>query len=264
MMTDDRDVLRTMSFCQGLGTENKSGCWGAMLNLWAGGTRWEATHKCIDPTINQLCIQINDALSDENRTRIIMAFGPLDPLGTAGDEAATERRRFRLIDAALREWYPLLFDLLAKHIDKAKRGACEAHAAAIRAMSPIVDLPTLQTSKKTVRRAGEFAYANAIAIANAYAYANANANAYAYANANANAIANAYAYAYAIANAYANAYAYAYAYAYAIANANANARDDFIVSHALPVLRELIEMGPHAPVERAGGADRLLAQMGRT
>jgi hypothetical protein len=240
MMTDDRDVLRTMSFCQGLGAENKSGCWGAMLNLWAGGTRWEATHKCIDPVINQLCIQINDALSDENRTRIIMAFGPLDPLGTAGDPGATERRKFRLIDAALREWYPLLFDLLAKHTDNAKRGECEAHAASIRALSPIVDLPTLQASEKTVRRAGEFA--NAIA----YAYAIANAIAYAYANANAYAI------------------AYAYAYANAIANAYAIARDDFIVSHVLPVLRELIEMGPHAPVERACGADRLLAQMGRT
>ena len=217
-MLDDF-IIPTIRLGYGPGKQGKQGCWMSALSVLVG-EKWTDRLDCVDSTINSLCVCINDCFgqgkeANEARSRIILPR-LFDPIGTAGDPLATERRRKFYADAAIRRMVPwILRDTAQLASDPHKANLlcaadkCEREGA----------LQSLEEAKKI---------ANTIANTIANAIVNANANA------NANAIVYANAYAIAIAN----------ANAYAIANA-----EKFVVEVLLPILDEMIDMGPHAKRE---------------
>jgi hypothetical protein len=139
-MTTMIDYLEGMKLCRGLGTEGKEGCWMALAASIMGQNQWTDNADCVDEPIRQLCITINDALSDKARNQILLHSHGLsptlprvfDPMNTAGDPDASERRRYILIDAAVRVWVPLALDATGD-------SDLIAHATTLRGLPEIVD-----------------------------------------------------------------------------------------------------------------------------
>jgi hypothetical protein len=228
-----------MKLCRGLGTEGKEGCWMALAASIMGQNQWTDNADCVDEPIRQLCITINDALSDKARNQILLHLHGLsptlprvfDPMNTAGDPDASERRRYILIDAAVRVWVPLALDATGD-------SDLIAHATTLRGLPEIVD----EDARRAANAAATAAYYAAKANANAAATA-----AYYAAKANADA-------------AYATTYA-TNAAANAAANA-ADARDQFITDHVLPVLDRMILSGPHTKIEPKVSVCQVRQRMG--
>jgi len=89
--------MRTLKLGLGKGTEGEQGCWMAALSVF-NGDKWTDKLECVDPLINALCIEINDSFQkdDEARTKAIMEFGLLDPLGTRGTKKDELRRELHV------------------------------------------------------------------------------------------------------------------------------------------------------------------------
>lgn len=231
-MTDMIDYLEGMKLCRGLGTEGKEGCWMALAASIMGQNQWTDNADCVDEPIRRLCITINDALSDKARNQILLHSHGLsptlprvfDPMNTAGDPAASQRRRYILIDAAVRIWAPLALEATGD-------SDLITHATTLRGLPEIVDEDTRRAAAKA-NVATNAAYAADAADA-AYAAARVAANA-----------------AYYAANAAANA-----------ANA-ADARDQFITDHVLPVLDRMILSGPHTKIEPKVSVCQVRQRMG--
>lgn len=192
-------VLPVVRLTRGAGSPGHAACWMSALSVLVGD-KWTDRLSCVDPVINRLCIWINDTLTDKRRSEIILPR-LFDPLGTAGDAAATERRRWHLVTAAVTRWAPIAFDRAAKRVP-----SLAEWAARLRAFGPVT-----RDNHAEARKLCQQARVDA----SAYAYAAAAAAAVAYADA--------------------DAYAYA--------------KDQFVITNVLPVLDELIEMGPHAKRE---------------
>ncbi len=101
------DYLRTIKLGYGKGTPNKQACWMTALSSHTGG-EWTDRCSCVDPSINTLCIRINDLYGndDQARTEDILEFGLFEPLGTQ-DKENEEKRKIFLIDSSIRYWRPL-------------------------------------------------------------------------------------------------------------------------------------------------------------
>ncbi len=102
-----QDYLKTIRLGYGKGEPGKQACWMSALSSHIGG-EWTDKCNCVDPSINTLCIQINDLYSDHNqdRTEDILEFGLFEPLGTL-DPDNIDKRFFYLVDRAVRYWLPL-------------------------------------------------------------------------------------------------------------------------------------------------------------
>jgi hypothetical protein len=107
------DYLKVIRLGHGKGEPGKQACWMTALNSHLGG-KWTDRCECVDPVINEYCIGINDAYGrdDDSRSKGIMEFGLFRPLGTAGDEAATIRRMWHLVDATIRRIVPLVLNVV--------------------------------------------------------------------------------------------------------------------------------------------------------
>jgi len=198
------DVLPVVRLTKGAGSPGQAACWMSALSV-VTAQKWTERLDCVDPVLNAMCIRINDALSNARRSEIILPR-LFDPLGTAGDPEATERRRWHLVTAAITLWTPMALDRAAWW-----RQSLSGWADRLRVFGPV----TAATSD-----AARALCCQARAAANAAA-----------------------------ANAAAAAYAAAAAAFTSAANAAAAAiadNDQFIIEHVLPVLDELIVMGPHA------------------
>lgn len=137
------DYLEGMKLCRGIGNEGEKGCWMALVASIMGQNQWTDKAECVDEPIRTLCIKINDVLSDKARNQILLHSHGLsptlprvfDPMNTAGDPAATARRQYILIDAAIRVWTPLA-------LDETRHPDLVAHASTLRGLPKIVDEAT--------------------------------------------------------------------------------------------------------------------------
>jgi hypothetical protein len=216
-------VMRTIKLGYGKGVEGQRACWMTALQSHLGG-EWTDRCECVSPSINRLCICINDAYQgdDAARTEDILEFGLFDPIGT-NDPAREPERRAIMTRAAREVWAP-----------KAREFAEQAKGSAAADVADAADAADDAAAAYAAAYAADYAAADAAdAAAAAAAYAAAYA---AYAAAYA-----AYAAAYAAdAAAYAaDAAAYA-ADAYAADAARKKARRDFLQQYVYPVLREMI------------------------
>lgn len=248
------DYLRVIRLGSGAGRPGEQACWMTALQSHLGG-EWTDRCDCVDPVINAYCIKLNDFYADDNegRTEDILEFGLFRPLGTAGDPEATNRRMWHAVDAAIRKIVPQAFDVcgLAEQAVKLRgldricdqQSANAACAAANAACAAARDAANATYAVSAAAHAAAHAAADATYAAHAAADAAANATYFADAADAAHAAAHAVAYA-------ACAAACAVAYA-AAARAHAAAKRKFLRDNCYPLLAELIEMGPHGPVELA-------------
>jgi hypothetical protein len=214
------DYLRTIKLGLGIGEPGKQACWMTALQAHLGG-KWTDICDCVDPVINKLCVTINDIYDsdDTGRTEDILEFGLFAPLGTNGTKKDSQRRMFKLIDAAVRVWTPYRLRLKNK----------EELAIKLEQLSPIVNKETAKTAH-SVAVYGGAAAADAADAAVAADAADA---------ADAAVAAAVYAADAAVAAAVYAAYTAEYI----------NAKRQFLKEYVYPVLRELIEMGPKASKE---------------
>ncbi len=134
------DHLKTIKLGFGPGKPNKQACWMTALQAHIGG-EWTDQCGCVDPSINRLCITINDLYGedDQSRTEDILEFGLFEPLGTE-DEENEEKRRCFLVDRASRYWRPLKLKRLG-HVIEAER---------LESLCPIVDEKTANAAYASV------------------------------------------------------------------------------------------------------------------
>ncbi len=139
--------IPTIRLGYGHGSPGEQACWMSALSVLVG-EKWTDHLKCVDVPINELCITINDAFgtgaaADEARSRVILPR-LFDPIGTAGDPAATERRNIIMFNANIRTWIP---DMLRFH------GAADSVALAARfsALPPIMDQATFEKYRDELR-----------------------------------------------------------------------------------------------------------------
>ncbi len=136
------DYLKTIKLGLGKGKPDQQACWMTALQAHIGG-EWTDQCSCVDPTINLLCIKINDLYghSDQARTEDILEFGLFEPLGTKDEENA-EKRKYFLIDRSIRYWHPLRLRMLGSV------GVAEE----LEKLSPIVDRETAYLSYKQFKK----------------------------------------------------------------------------------------------------------------
>jgi hypothetical protein len=229
------DYLKTIKLGLGKGEPGKQACWMTALQSHLGG-EWTDQCDCVDPVINKLCIRINDIYNSDDigRTEDILEFGLFAPLGTKGTIEDSHRRMFKLVDVAVRVWTPYRL-----------RPNKEELAIKLEQLSPIVDKETARSAYSTAA-----VVADAVVAAAAVAAADAAAAAAAYTAYTAvdasNYVAAVDASNYVAATAVYSAAAVVSAIKY---SEYVNAKRQFLKEYVFPVLRELIEMGPHAPKE---------------
>ncbi len=126
------DYLKTIKLGFGSGIPGEQACWMTALSAHIGGD-WTDQCSCVDPSINSLCIQINDLYyaDDQARTEDILEFGLFKPLGTKDEENKIKRKYF-LIDQTIRFWTPCQLRAMGK-IEEAKK---------LKGSSPIIDMKT--------------------------------------------------------------------------------------------------------------------------
>lgn len=100
------DYLRVIRLGFGAGQPGGSACWMTALQAHMSG-QWTDQCDCVDLTINALCIAINDIYQFENdrRTEDIMNFGLFRVLGTKGTEEDSYKRMMHLANVVIREWF---------------------------------------------------------------------------------------------------------------------------------------------------------------
>jgi len=110
---------------------------------------WHSDHPaCVCPVIGAFMRSWNDGLPDDaTRTRLLM---PLIPkiLNTAGSSDVEERRSYMALDWLARECAPTWLDV----------AGLSEHAAALRALAPIVDTASAEASQETLDAAGAAAW----------------------------------------------------------------------------------------------------------
>ena len=238
---------------RGVGNPETGGCWMAGIAMYSG-VEWGDHPPCVCPVIRSLCIVINDQLSDDKRGEVIGSM-LLDPIGTNGNAEDTEKRRWILVDAAIRIWTPDALDfagLDSSTLRNLPQVTKENHASAANAAAAANANAAAAANANAAKVASAAAEVDAEAYAEAYdeayaasveAYAAQSATASLYAvNANAAAAANGTALQAAESAAYANAAKAASLYATA-------AKDQYIIDKIIPVLKQLLDVGNYMPVE---------------
>ena len=95
-----------LKLVRGKGSPETGGCWMSALSKYSNES-WSDHPDCVCPVIRELCVSVNDMLPDDaSRGRVI---GPhiLEPVGTrTDDKSVIEKRRWLLVDAAVRQFAP--------------------------------------------------------------------------------------------------------------------------------------------------------------
>ena len=144
------DMLANLKLGSGSGGIDR--CLMESVALLTGEKRTDKP-SCVAPSLITMGIHLNDWATDEQR-QTLKAFVPR-VIGTAGDHAAEERRKYLCIDAAVREFAPLWLER-ARFTNRAER---------LRAMPEIVD----QASAKGAHELAQTAASAASAASTAYA-----------------------------------------------------------------------------------------------
>jgi hypothetical protein len=144
------DMLANLKLGSGSGGIDR--CLMESVALLTGEKRTDKP-SCVAPSLITMGIHLNDWATDEQR-QTLKAFVPR-VIGTAGDHAAEERRKYLCIDAAVREFAPLWLER-ARFTNRAER---------LRAMPEIVD----QASAKGAHELAQMAASVASAASTAYA-----------------------------------------------------------------------------------------------
>ncbi len=130
---------------------------------YMAGEPWSDTPACASPVIAAFLRSWNDALSDEDRDRLLPAAVWVPRLvGSRGDDATEERRSYLALDWLIRVHTPAWLDLAPN---------LASHAAAMRALPEVVDMGSAKEARQTVCAAGAAAWAAAWDAARAAAWA---------------------------------------------------------------------------------------------
>lgn len=112
---------------------------------YMAGEPWSDSPACASPVISTFVRAWQDALSDDDRDRLLPAAVWVPRLvGSRGDDATEDRRAYLALDWLVRVYTPAWLDLVPSFA---------AHAAALRALPEIVDLTTAVRAGNTVRAA---------------------------------------------------------------------------------------------------------------
>ena len=116
---------------------------------FVAGESWSDSPACASPVVAAFLRSWNDALSDEDRDRLLPAAAWVPRLvGSRGDDATEKRRAYLALDWLLRVHTPAWLELVP---------ALAPHAAALRALPEIVDMTTDGRAGDTVRAARDAA-----------------------------------------------------------------------------------------------------------
>jgi hypothetical protein len=120
---------------------------------FVAGEPWSDTPTCASPVIAAFLRTWQDALSDEDRDRLLPAAVWVPRLvGSRGDDATEERRAYLALDWLIRVHAPAWLDLVP---------SLASHAAALRALPEVVDLSTAQDADTPICAARDAARAAA-------------------------------------------------------------------------------------------------------
>ena len=109
---------------------------------YMAGEPWSDTPACASPVIASFLRRWNDALSDEDRDRHLPADKWVPRLvGSRGDNATEERRSYLALDWLIRVHAPAWLDLVP---------SLAPHAAALRALPDVRDMPSAQVAGSVV------------------------------------------------------------------------------------------------------------------
>ena len=109
---------------------------------YMAGEPWSDTPACASPVIAAFLRSWNDALSDEDRDRHLPADKWVPRLvGSRGDNATEERRAYLALDWLIRVHAPAWLDLVP---------SLAPHAAALRALPDVRDMPSAQVAGSVV------------------------------------------------------------------------------------------------------------------
>jgi hypothetical protein len=122
---------------------------------WLAGEPWSDAPQCASPVIAQFMRSWNDALPDVGRTRLLVPLLP-DVIGTRTTYADDETRAWMATDWLVRVNTPAWLDLTP---------SLEAHAAALRALPPIMSSAVARNSQSVITAARDAARAAARAAA---------------------------------------------------------------------------------------------------
>lgn len=115
---------------------------------WMAGEPWSDHPQCVCPTLAAFGRELNDRLPDDKR-QLLKPF-IAEQIGTAGD-GHREARGYMALDWLVRTYLPAWLSV-TERIDP-------GHAAAIRALPPIVDLASARAAGELVRAARDSANA---------------------------------------------------------------------------------------------------------
>ena len=109
---------------------------------YMAGEPWSDNPACASPVIAAFLRSWNDALSDEDRDRHLPADKWVPRLvGSRGDNATEERRSYLALDWLIRVHAPAWLDLVP---------SLAPHAAALRALPDVRDMPSAQVAGSVV------------------------------------------------------------------------------------------------------------------
>ena len=116
---------------------------------YMAGEPWSDAPSCASPVISAFLRTWNDALSDEDRDRLLPAAVWVPRLvGSRGDDATEERRAYLALDWLIHVYTPAWLDLVP---------SLAGHAAALRALPEVVDVLTARVVADVVRAARDAA-----------------------------------------------------------------------------------------------------------
>ena len=99
---------------------------------YMAGEPWSDTPACASPVVAAFLRAWNDALSDEDRDRLLPASVWVPRLvGSRGDDATEERRAYLALDWIIRVYTPGWLDLVP---------SLAPHAATLRALPEVLDM----------------------------------------------------------------------------------------------------------------------------
>lgn len=110
---------------------------------WLAGEPWSDAPQCASPVIAAFVRSWNDALPDADRVRLLLPLLP-DVIGTRTTDADDETRAWMATDWLVRVNVPAWLDLTP---------SLEAHAAALRALPPIMSSAVARDSQLVITAA---------------------------------------------------------------------------------------------------------------
>ncbi len=114
---------------------------------WLAGEPWSDAPQCASPVIAAFMRSWNDALPDTDRARLLLPLLP-DVIGTRTTDADDETRAWMATDWLVRVNAPAWLDLTP---------SLEAHAAALRALPPIMSSAVARDSQLVITAAWDAA-----------------------------------------------------------------------------------------------------------